>query len=783
MSRYPMGRAARIVSRFSLCLALAAGLALFAAVAQAQTEPEDAAGQGSAVTAEQLSDLVATLETPAERERFVAQLKALVAAQEAVADEKTGEEGASAIRALSDGLGRVGVEIVSIAKGFSGFPDAANWFASEWGDTERRATWIDVIWKLAAVVGGGVAAAYLVMFLLRRPRHLLEQRAKPKPWLRPPLLLSYNVLRVLPALAFAAAGYGLLTLLNPQEVTRLVALSAINAHVIASLVKAAANQGLAPWTPNLRLSGITDRTAVYCSIWWRRLVNITVYGYFACQAALLLGLPDFGYDALIRVLGIIVVGLLIALILQNRLPFGTWIRAAADKHQRRGVYVVSYRLADIWHILAIVYVVAGGMLSAAVGLSGFLYFVKSSAASIAIIWAAGFAMMGIRRAMERGFRLRPEVSARYPGMQERVNRYLPVLRQIIRVLLTLLAVALVLEAWEADALTWLATETGRAVIGRVAALLVIAVIAFIVWEIVSALIDRYLQATDSEGALVERSQRVCTLLPLARNVLRIVIGVVAIMMILAELGINIAPILAGVGVVGLAIGFGAQTLVKDVITGVFILLEDAVAVGDVVSVAGKSGLVEAITIRTIRLRDLTGNVHTIPFSAVDSVTNMTKEFSYYLIEAGVAYRENVDEVVDLLREVGADLQGDPEFGQFILEPIEILGLDRFDESAVVIRARIKTMPIKQWSVGREFNRRMKFAFDAHGIEIPFPHTTIYFGEDKTGKAPPMHVDLVGEDDRAATRSAREPGASRPGPRPGAGKSKAVGSDGDDDGGL
>ena len=228
-------------------------------------------------------------------------------------------------------------------------------------------------------------------------------------------------------------------------------------------------------------------------------------------------------------------------------------------------------------------------------------------------------------------------------------------------------------------------------------------------------------------------------MPLARSVLLVVIVIVAGLTVLSALGINIAPLLAGAGVVGLAVGFGAQTLVKDVITGAFLLFEDTVQVGDVAVINGQGGLVEAITIRTIRLRDLAGSVHTIPFSTVGAITNMTKEYSRYVLDVGVAYREDTDRVAELLREIDADLRADPEFGQHILQPIEILGVDRFEDSAVVVRARLTTKPIMQWTVGREFNRRLKKKFDEHGIEIPFPHQTIYFGEDKQGRAPVAHI--------------------------------------------
>jgi moderate conductance mechanosensitive channel len=228
---------------------------------------------------------------------------------------------------------------------------------------------------------------------------------------------------------------------------------------------------------------------------------------------------------------------------------------------------------------------------------------------------------------------------------------------------------------------------------------------------------------------VARSARARTLLPLLRTAVLIVLVTIVALIVLSELGLNIAPLLAGAGVVGLAIGFGSQALVKDVITGLFILLEDTLAVGEVVDV-GKShiGLVEAISIRTIKLRDMSGTVHTVPFSEVSTVRNMTRDYSYFVADVGVVYREDPDRVVAVLREVAEDLVKDPAWAPFIVEPLEVVGVDRFTDSAVVIRVRLKTLPVKQWPVGREFNRRMKKAFDRHGIEMPAANQTHYLAE-------------------------------------------------------
>lgn len=242
----------------------------------------------------------------------------------------------------------------------------------------------------------------------------------------------------------------------------------------------------------------------------------------------------------------------------------------------------------------------------------------------------------------------------------------------------------------------------------------------------------------------EFKKRAETLSSIIQIILRISIIAIASIIVLSELGIEIGPILATAGIFGLAVGFGAQNLVQDVISGFFLLLEDQVRVGDVVQVAGKGGVVEKVTLRMIILRDLGGNVHFIRNGKVDVVTNMTKDYSRYVFEIGVAYRENVDDVIEVIKEVDEELRSDPQFKDDILEPIEILGLDKFADSAVIIKARNKTKPIKQWAIGREFNKRLKRVFDARDIEIPYPHMTLYIGEDKQGQASPLRLQMQGE---------------------------------------
>jgi small conductance mechanosensitive channel len=239
--------------------------------------------------------------------------------------------------------------------------------------------------------------------------------------------------------------------------------------------------------------------------------------------------------------------------------------------------------------------------------------------------------------------------------------------------------------------------------------------------------DMLVKRADAEDQLekIATEKRVKTLAGLLRTMATITIWTVVIITSLTEIGVDIGPLLAGAGIMGLAVGFGAQNLVRDIISGFFFVMENQVRVGDVAIINGTGGLVQTISFRTITLRDLSGVVHIFPHGEVSTLSNMTKKWSAYVINVGVAYKEDTDEVVAVMKEVHAGMMADPEFAPKILQAIEVFGVDDFGESEVTIKARMKTVPLQQWNVGREFRRRLKYAFDAKGIEIPFPHRTLH----------------------------------------------------------
>jgi small-conductance mechanosensitive channel len=237
-------------------------------------------------------------------------------------------------------------------------------------------------------------------------------------------------------------------------------------------------------------------------------------------------------------------------------------------------------------------------------------------------------------------------------------------------------------------------------------------------------------------------RRAETLGRVIRYLIATVVGALAVMMVLGEIGISLAPLLGAAGVVGLAIGFGAQSLVKDYFTGFFILFEDQIRTGDVVKIADIGGLVEDITLRHVRLRDYDGNVHFVPNGLITTVTNMGRNYAQSVIDVGVAYREDLEEVFEVMRAVGSAMRADAAFEARILGDLEIAGVERWDDSAVALRVRFKVAPLAQWEVRREYLRRLKRAFDERGIEIPYPHLTLYAGVDKRGGAPTLPVAIA-----------------------------------------
>ncbi len=317
-------------------------------------------------------------------------------------------------------------------------------------------------------------------------------------------------------------------------------------------------------------------------------------------------------------------------------------------------------------------------------------------------------------------RLASSLIALSGGNREDWKRYVRTFRNLAYVLLSLIAAALILKILNVN----LSSDGIRLIriIGIIAG-------AFLIVKIVNLAVVQMERLVEHKGlTLSEAQKRARTLGKIANSAAGVLVAGVSIMMILSEFGMNITPIITGAGIAGLAVSFGAQNLVRDVISGFFMILEDQIRVGDVARINGVGGSVEDIRLRITILRDAEGIVHIFPNGEIKQVANLTKEYSYYVIDLGVAYKENVDQVMEVLKQIGTELRQDPEFSPLILDPLEVMGVDNFADSQITIKLRIKTLPLKQWVVGRELRRRIKNTFDEKHIEIPFPQVSVHFAE-------------------------------------------------------
>jgi len=691
----------------------------------------------AAISLEDLEALVATLENEQDRTAFLNTLKTLIDVRKGQAPQVSELEGVGTqlIETISDRAAKVGEDLAETAEVLAAAPEALQIAFQGIRDPAQQARWTEILSKLLVVIVAGLIAEWVVAWALRRPRTQLEVRQGGRI-----ALFAFSFLRFLmlliPIAAFAGAAYGTLSIVEPRFVTRIVAVTVINANIVVRIVMMAARVILAPRVPNLRLIKLQDESAAYWFIWVRRLAILVVYGYLIIEAAYILGLPARPARELFELWGLLVLGTVIMLLMQIRGDVAKLIRGDVKTGH---LAMFRRRFGDIWHVIGIVLAIACYVVWSLEIPGGFEFLARAIALSILIIVAVRLANLGIVQGLDRLFALSHELHSKHPLLEKRVNRYLPALKKAAQFVVFVLGVFLLLDTWGLGVAAAFTSPEGKEFVAGLVKIAMVLLIAVITWEVISTLIERSLQTSKMPTRRASRRTRFQTLLPLLRNVVFVTIAVITTITVLSELGVNVGPLIAGAGVVGLAVGFGAQTLVQDIITGIFILLEDAIAVGDVVDVGGHGGVVEGMTIRSVRLRDIAGDVHIVPFSQVNAVLNRTKEFSYALLEIGVAYRENVDEVVETLREVSEGLRADEEYGQDILEPLEVLGLENFGASSVDIRVRLKTIPMRQWAVRREFNRRIKQVFDERGIEIPFPHQTLYFGEDKEGKAPSAHV--------------------------------------------
>jgi small-conductance mechanosensitive channel len=665
--------------------------------------------------------------------------------------------GAQLLLTVSEQVGEISHEIADVARSLTHFTAFYYWIVRTANDPSAYDQLFDIAWKLALVFGCGFAAEWLVFRVIRRPVALLEARlpqTAPGPaqmpamvdppssvadvtaepelqqrrlslarfWqslVRLPLVLARLVLELLPVLVFIGVATMLLgTGIGDIATTRLVILAVVNAYALSRGLICIARALAAPFG----LFRVRAETAAYIEIWARRIVTVGVSGIAFANVALLLGLPRTGYAAILHLVMLIVHLFIVVIILQCRRQVAEAIRAPAG---REGAAArVRNRVAGLWHYLAIALDLALWAVWALNIHNGYSLLLQYFVGTIAVALISRLATIVVLSLIDRGFSISPEILQRFPGLEARANRYLPLLRRIVSAVIAVIGLVALLEVWGVDAVVWFyGGQIGSRLLSAVVTIGIAALAAAVIWEASNALMDRQLNALSRDGHFA-RAARLRTFQPMLRTVLLCLIVTVVGLTALSEIGVNVAPLLAGAGIVGIAIGFGSQKLVQDLITGLFLLLENTVQVGDNVCVSGLSGTVENVSIRTIRLRAADGSVHIVPFSAVTTITNSSRGAGNAAVSVNVSYKEDTDRAGQILKDIVAEMRREPEYRQAIRGDLELWGVDKVDGSMASIVGQIRCTDSGRWPVQREFNRRMKRRFQECGIEIASAGQTI-----------------------------------------------------------
>ncbi len=593
---------------------------------------------------------------------------------------------------------------------FDALPQINVWLELQYSDQHLRDRWTTIGQDMLFVVGLSFFGAWFLELIMLPARRQLRRRQPATLVGKLGGLAGWLGLEIMPALLFVGASLMLLDQQTPTRVVRLVVLNVVYAITLSRFVMLAIRALLAPRAPGLRLFAIATPTAVYFYRWLAVYSFVLIFGYFCIDVARLVHVPQAALDACGNLLGFVIVVMTIIVIVQKRAFVSVLLRGQLSAAKRDLSIWQNLRLwfARTWHVLAIGYLLLGYLITAFGVDGGINLMLRGTILSVLILVLMLLLLHNIAA--------RDNKSSE-PGLHH------PILLFLARLFVVSIAIVTFLAAWGADVPALFATPFGQRIVKASLSIGITVALVTVLYETFSSAVERHLNRQNEDGTPLQVSGRIRTILPMARNTVLLVFSVIVGLVVLSEMGINIGPFLAGASVIGVAIGFGSQTLAKDFITGLFIVMENAISIGDVVKIGDYSGVVEALTVRTVRLRDSDGAMHILPFSEVTKITNMTKGHAYALINVGVSYSSNLRQVMEVMRAVGEDLQKDPVFRKVILAPMEVFGVDKLGDSSITISARIRTRPGKQWDVKRMLLLLLKERFDKEGIELPFPTVT------------------------------------------------------------
>ena len=517
----------------------------------------------------------------------------------------------------------------------------------------------------------------------------------------------------------------------------------LNAFLIIELLKAGVRMLFSSRYEGLRLLPISAQEASYWNRWLARLIGMVGYGLMV-----VVPLVNFYVAATLgQAVGTLIMLLAfiyaVGVVLKNRVRLRDNLNKMSARSTLTASRVSLQLFARTWHLFALIYFLMVFVLTLTRPGDALPFVLFATLKTLGAVVVGLLLSTFLTQTIGRRIQLSDDLRRKLPLLEVRLNSYVPNALRVLRTIIVVAVIMVVLDAWGAFNLAaWYASERGANLVGNLISVAVILIVSLGVWLGLASLIEHKLNPETGDG---EPSARAKTLLSLFRNALAIAMVTITGMIVLSEIGINIGPLIAGAGVLGLAIGFGAQRLVQDVITGVFIQVENAMNTGDVVTVGGITGTAERLSIRSVGIRDLSGTYHIVPFSSVDTVSNYMREYGNHVGEYGIAYRENIDDAIAQLQLAFEDLKASDEHGHQLLADMTVAGVTALADSSVNIRVVIKTTPGDQWGVGRAYNRLVKMRFDSAGIEIPFPHTTLYFGQDKSGSAPPANLRVMQQD--------------------------------------
>lgn len=735
----------------AIVLSLGVGFAVHA-------QPSDAplGGSGEEAARGSLETLLEILKDDAARADLIAELESAATPAPDAAASQPVEEALSLGRSIALVTQEFAQEAVAMfAAVWAGLSSGHNVFSGLSGDE------LGILAKAVPELLLSIVITVSVFVALRSLAKRFHSRlgrsaARAGPFITVSLFLASNILDLAVVFLAWALGYVAAIIAVGEFGTIGIRQSMfLNAFLLVESGKVFVRAVLSPSTAGLRLVPVPDRAATTISRSLGLVIGVLGYGNLLVVPIVNRSASMSAGNGVSALLSVFVLIYLIFAVVRHRNEVTNWLSFPGDttgtaemqtderKHPSKPGLAqrLIVALARIWHWIVLVYLGVMFLVVMTQSANVTLNALIASGKILAVLVFASLVSGWLSAAMARGVSLPDDINQKLPLLEPRLNRFVPRAFGTLRLIIMAIVMFFVLDViGMIDMRVWLESRLGLQITTSIISIMMILSVSFLLWLALTSFVDYRL---NPEYGTVPTSREI-TLLTLMRNAVTIALVILTMMFSLSEIGLDIGPLLASAGVLGLAIGFGAQSLVKDIITGIFIQFESAINVGEVITVGGITGTVEKLSVRSVSLRDGQGVFHIIPFSSVNMVSNAMREFSYAVCDMGIAYRENVEDAKQAMHDAFDLLMENSDLAESVIAPLEWFGITGFGDNAVMLRARIKTVPGKQWAIGRAYNGYLKTVFDERNIEIPFPQQTIWLGQAKDGSTQKFLIDDVSD---------------------------------------